>query len=106
MGADRIPTGRGCLPSESSCSWLDGGQNAVPSLPGLWLRENLALLKQGCRPPFQAPEFLAILYTQAAGSEDVERQGHPFFCLGIEAALYQLSTTVHSPSSLLTNGNR
>lgn len=36
------------------------------------------------------------------GSEGVKRQGHPFICPGIEAALYQLSTTMDSLSSLFT----
>ena len=80
--------------------WVIDKTRSFYSVP-LVLGEVWGCLEQGW-PPFQSKGFLWFFTPRNRGSERVRRQGHPFFCLGIEAALCQLSPTVDSPSSLFT----
>lgn len=61
-----------------------------------------SLALPGARLTSQSKGFLWFFTPRNRGSEQVRRQGHPFSCLGIEAALCQLSPTMDSPCSLFT----
>lgn len=95
--------GRVIPPVDGYCSWLGDWQNTVPFLLWLQIWENLAFLQTRLTYlPSKCRSFLWFFTPKKPGSEAVKRQGHPSFCPGIEAALYQLSTTMDSPSSLFT----